>query len=195
MLHPIMPFVTEEAWQRFGGGESVMVAPWPQQHPAHRDQPAEDAFGFIVEAVTAVRRFRKSHGLSDARELEVRVEALPEHRAVLRAAEREVRRLAAISKLVLLDGDADPTGCATLVADGSRILIPLEGILDPDVERARLSKRMVEVEADLARSRSKLSNQGFLDKAPQDVVEKERRRLDELRSEAAAVVSQLDELG
>src|SRR5439155_10394364 len=73
MLHPIMPFVTEEIWQRLGVGESIMVAPWPGQMPGHRNEDAERSFGFAEEVVTAIRRFRKAHGLKDTGPLAARI--------------------------------------------------------------------------------------------------------------------------
>jgi len=195
MLHPFMPFVTEEAWQRFGVGESIMVAPWPEEHPQHRDAEAEVGFGFAEEVITAVRRFRKSHGLRDGLSLQVRVHPSTSQRAVIEDVRSEIQRLASISTLEVLDEPGDPTGCARLVADGAQLLIPLAGVLDPDAERGRLSKRIAEIEAEAARREAKLANEAFLAKAPAEVVEKERERLAALKEEEATLGAQLGELG
>jgi len=195
MLHPFMPFVTEEAWQRFEVGESVMVAPWPEEHPEHRDAEAEERFGFAEELITAVRRFRKSHGLRDGLLLAVSVHPSTSQRAVIEDVRAEIQRLASISTLEVLDEPGDPTGCARLVADGAQLLIPLAGVLDPDAERGRLSKRIAEIEAEAARREAKLANEGFLAKAPTEVVEKERERLAALKEEEATLGAQLGELG
>ena len=66
LLHPIMPFVTEEIWQRFGIGRSISIAPWPEQRPDDVDADAEAAFSLVQDVVTAIRQFRTSHGISPA---------------------------------------------------------------------------------------------------------------------------------
>jgi valyl-tRNA synthetase len=195
VLHPIMPFVTEEAWQRFGAGESIMVASWPELHPDHRDEDAEMRFGFAEEFITTIRRFRKSHGLKDSMSLAVRVFPSDGQREVADELRAEIERLAGISTLEILDAPGDPTACARLVADGAQVLIPLAGILDPEVERARLTRRIGEIDAALAKSEAKLTGEGFLAKAPPDVVEKERQRVAALSDEAAGIAAQIEELG
>jgi valyl-tRNA synthetase len=114
---------------------------------------------------------------------------------VVESLRAEIQRLATISTLDVLDEPGDPTGCARLVADGARLLIPLAGVLDPDVERSRLARRIAEVEAATSRSEAKLGNGSFVSKAPANVVEKERKRLAALRDEAAALAAQVEELG
>ena len=196
ILHPIMPFVTEEIWQRVDtGGESIVIAPWPERHPEHRDPEAEVRFGFGQDVVTTVRRFRKSHGLRDQLALAARVHGTEAQREILGALRPEIQRLAAISTLEVLERPGDPAGSARLSADGAQLLIPLAGVLDPEVERARIGKRMGEIEAAAARSEAKLSSEGFVAKAPAAVVEEERRRLAEAKEEAATLAAQLDELG
>jgi valyl-tRNA synthetase len=195
MLHPFIPFVTEEAWQRFGAGESVMVAPWPEQHPGHHDGEAEDMFRFAEEMVTEIRRFRKAHALKDSMSLAVRIHPTPAQRGVLKELAAEIERLADVSTMEVLAEPGDPTGSARLVVDGAQVLIPYAGVLDPEAERARISKRIGEVGSDVARAEAKLLNERFVTKAPPEVVEKERARLAELKEETAALAAQLEELG
>jgi valyl-tRNA synthetase len=195
MLHPFMPFVTEELWQRFGVGESVMIAPWPEQNSDHRDEGAEVDFGFAEAVVSEVRRFRKAHGLRDSLSLAVRVHPRAERRAVLEVMRPQIQRLAGVSTMDVLEEPGDPTGSARILVDGAELLIPLAGLFDPEVERSRLAKRIAEVEEERERRERKLSNEGFLSKAPAQVVEKERDRLSGLKEEAAALATQLDELG
>ena len=107
----------------------------------------------------------------------------------------EIERLAGISGLEILDAAPDPTGCARLVAAGAQVLIPLAGVLDPDVERGRLAKRMSSIEADLAKGEAKLAGEGFVSRAPVNVVEKERRKVAALKEEAATLAAQIEELG
>jgi len=195
MLHPFMPFVTEEAWQRFGAGESIMIAPWPEAHVEHHDADAERRFGFTEDVVSEIRRFRKAHGLRDSTPLEVRMFPTEEQRDIIDAAKREIERLANLSTLDLMRAPGDPSGCARLVADGAQLLVPLAGVFDSDMERARLSKRIAAVKADAARIEAKLANDAFVRRAPGDIVEKERARLSGLKDEAAGLSAQLEELG
>src|SRR6266542_5078850 len=195
MLHPFMPFVTEEAWQRFGGGESIMIAPWPEAHVEHHDADAERRFGFTEDVVSEIRRFRKAHGLRDSTPLEVRMFPTEEQRDIIDAAKREIERLANLSTLDLMRAPGDPSGCARLVADGAQLLVPLAGVFDSDMERARLSKRIAAVKDDAARIEAKLANDAFVRRAPGDIVEKERARLSGLKDEAGGLSVQLEDLG
>ena len=170
------------------------MAPWPDPHPEHRDAEAETRFAFAEQLVTAIRRFRKAHGLRDSLSLSARVSADGRRLDDANALRAEIERLANVSTLDVLDGPGDPTGCARVVIDGADVLIPLAGVLDPDAERDRLGGRLAAIETDAARHRAKLANQGFMAKAPPEIVDKERRRLAALEDEAAALRAQLDEL-
>ena len=100
-----------------------------------------------------------------------------------------------LSTLQVLDEPGDPTGSARLLADGAQLLIPLAGVLDPEVERERLIKRIGEVEEAVSRGERKLANEAFVSKAPAPVVDRERDRLAALKEEAASLAEQLGELG
>jgi valyl-tRNA synthetase len=195
LLHPIMPFVTEDLWQRFGGGDSIMVAAWPEQHGEHRDEGAELQFRLVEELVSEIRRFRKEHGVKDAARLTALVHPSAAQRSVIEPMRVEIGRLAGLSSLELLDEPGDPRGSARLVAGGAQVLIPLENVLDRDAERARLGRRIAAIESEAARSEAKLANDSFVAKAPAAVVEKERARLHALKQEAASLAAQLEELG
>jgi valyl-tRNA synthetase len=197
VLHPIMPFVTEEVWLRFEAGESIVIAPWPEQRPEHRDAGAESRFGFVQELVTALRRFRKSHSLPDKRPIpSVRTTGTTaEQQAVMGELHQEMKRIANITFLDEEDADPGAGGAARLMVDGAEVVIPLAHLLDVDAERQRLTKRLNEVEGDAAKHSAKLANEGFLAKAPEAVVAQERARLAALQQEAVALREQLDDLG
>jgi valyl-tRNA synthetase len=107
----------------------------------------------------------------------------------------EIERLAKLSTLELLTEPGDPTGCARVVVPHAEVLIPLAGVLDPELERERLNKRLAAIESDSARATAKLANRQFVENAPPEIVEKERARLQAFQEEAAAIGSQLEELG
>jgi valyl-tRNA synthetase len=172
-----------------------MIAAWPEDHEEHRDPGAEAQFAFVEAVVSEVRRFRKAHGLRDQVSVAVRIHATGDQRRVLEELRREIQRLASVSTLEVLSEPGDAAGCATLVVDGAQMLIPLAGLFDPEVERARLARRIEEVDAEAVRRSAKLAGEGFLAKAPPAVVDKERERLAALKEESAALAAQLDELG
>jgi valyl-tRNA synthetase len=195
LLHPIMPFVSEEAWQRFAVGDSIVIAEWPEPHPEHRDPEAERRFSFAEDLVDAVRSFRSGHGLGPGTPLTVRVRTAGERRDVLGTLDEEIRRVARIERLEVIDGGADGTGQARLVVQGAEVLIPLGGVLDASTECSRIRKRLGTLGGEAERAARKLENPGFTGKAPAEVVEKERRKLVELEEERALLEAQLAELG
>jgi valyl-tRNA synthetase len=195
LLHPIMPFVTDEVWRRFGISESIVVADWPEPHPEHRDGDAEQRLAFAEDVVTAIRTFRSVHGLAPGTELRARVRTDADRRTILDDLDDEIRRLARLGELELTETPLDPSGAARLVVDGAEVVIPLQGILDPAAECDRIRKRLRDVDADAERAKRKLANEGFLTKAPGDVVVGERRKVASLEEEGALLRSQLDELG
>jgi valyl-tRNA synthetase len=195
LLHPIMPFVTEEVWRRFGISESIVIAEWPEPHPEHRDADAERRLAFAEDVVTAIRTFRSVHGLAPGTELRARVRTDPDRRTILGDLDEEIRRLARLGELELTEAPLDPSGAARLMVDGAEVVIPLQGILDPTEECDRIRKRLRDVDVDAERAKSKLTNEGFLTKAPGHVVVAERRKVASLEEERALLRSQLDELG
>ncbi|MGH2662994.1 MAG: valine--tRNA ligase [Actinomycetota bacterium] len=196
LLHPLMPFVTEEIWQRFGLGESIVIADWPEAHPEQRDPDAERRFVFVEDLVSAVRSFRSGHRLAPGTPLTVKVRPSErEHADVLTELDEAIRRLGRIETLEVAGDGLDPAGHARLVVRGAEVLVPLAGVLDPAAECARIRSRLDGLGAEAERSARKLDNRGFVDKAPPDIVEKERGRLSALESERAVLESQLTELG
>jgi valyl-tRNA synthetase len=194
LLHPMMPFVTEEVWQRFGVGDSIVVADWPEPHPELRDQEAERQFSFAEDLVTAVRSFRSGHGLGPGTALTVRIRTTAEQREILGTLDEEIRRVARIDRLETIGGDDDVAGQARLVVRGAEVLIPLAGVLDAAAECERIRNRLKALAGDAERAARKLDNRGFTEQAPAEVVEKERGRLASVEEERAVLEAQLTEL-
>jgi valyl-tRNA synthetase len=195
LLHPIMPFLTEEVWQRFDAGDSIVVSEWPEPHPEHRDDDAERHLSFAESLVVAVRSFRSGHGLGPGARLEARVRADDAQRVTLRELDEEIRRLARLDRLETADDAGRAAGHARLVVDGADVLIPLTGVLDTAAECARIRKRLDGIGGKAERSARKLDNEGFVSKAAPEVVAKERGKLAALEEERAVLEAQLTELG
>jgi valyl-tRNA synthetase len=195
LLHPAMPFITEEIWQRFAMGPSISVAPWPEQRPGDVDADAEAAFSLVQDIVSAVRQFRSRHGISPAVKFEATAGVPAWGRAAVGSLSERIQRLAGVTPFAVVDPDAvkAPGWVALTLADGFVHLPP--GLFDVQAERARLSKQRDDVAAQLTRASAKLQNQGFLSKADDDVVGSEREKHAKLTQQLAEIEAHLGELG
>ena len=170
-----------------------MVAPWPEQHQEHLAPSAESDFNVVMEAVTAIRQWRKTRGLRDRMILagvQIHPSGAQERRAILDL-RKEIDRLAGVVVEEILDEAPADEGLVPVTSPGATIYLPVEFVLDQREERSVLAKKLQEIEARMARSQEKLSNSAFLAKAPSDVVEKERARLASLGAEASTLATQL----
>jgi valyl-tRNA synthetase len=191
-----MPFVTEEIWQRFGVGESIAIASWPEPRPEQADAAAERSFGYVQELVTAVRQFRAQHHLPPSKKLDVTAGVPDAEMGGVEAVAERISRMTALGSLTLVAGDAPKADGTVRVAfpDGF-VEIPLAGSVDLEAERTRLSKRLADVQRDLERSEKKLANDGFRAKAAPEVVSAEGDRHTRLGAERDQLRAQLAELG
>ena len=143
LLHPVMPFVTEEIWQRFGVGETIVRAPWPEAEEfadhATLGADAEAAWPFVEELVTTVRRFRSEHGIPSKTRIELRLVAREPGAVGFAGFENEVLRLAGASDISLVDA-GDATGSARLLVQGETVLVPVGDLIDLDAERERAAE-------------------------------------------------------
>lgn len=189
LLHPFMPFITEEIWQKLPHqGESIMLAKWPQPEAALRDEIAEGEMAVLIEVITAMRRIRGEMNVPPGKKAEAILVALDESfRGILNRNISYLQSLANAEVTVLTELKEEPEQAASAVTRGVEIFMPLRGLIDIDKEIARLNKELKAVQADLARVEGKLNNQGFLAKAPAEVIEKEKAKAEELRVKATAL--------
>lgn len=197
LLHPFMPFVTEELWQRLPhAGESIMVAPWPEVNTALIDEAAEQEFGFLTEAVRSVRNARAETGVEPARWIQAIV--FPgSHKETFRDAEGVFRFLARIAEdgLDYVDELLEaPRQVVSLIVDDAVIYLPLRGMLDIEAERKRLQRELEELLAELERTRSLLGNEQFRTRAPAAVVERQQVKLNETEERVRLIRARLEEL-
>ncbi len=195
LLHPIMPFVTEEIWQALhepAPGVSLMRADWVAAAPERRDHRAEAEFGALHEVVTALRRFRADHGLAPSARITVGVVAEGGHREVIAGGLDGIRRLAGVGEWRFVDAAGQVDGpLGKIPLDLAELLVPLAGLIDLDEERARLTKALHDARVELERAERKLANEGFVAKAPPDVVDAERAKADKWRTTAETLETQL----
>jgi valyl-tRNA synthetase len=198
LLHPVMPFVTEEIWQRFGIGETIMRAPWPETAEFRRHESlgadAEAVWPFVEDLVTSVRRFRSEHRISPKTRIEIRLVRREQGDPGFGLFEQEILKLAGGSRIELV-ASGDASGSPRIVVQGETILLPVGDLIDLGAERDRLRKRLAAAEDERGRAEKKLANAGFRDKAPEDVVRAEQQKVERFEREAVALQEQLAELG
>jgi len=188
LLHPFMPFVTEEVWQALPhDGEMLATAGWPRSRSAWLDPEAEHQVAFLKELVVAVRNLRVENGLPVGRPVPVTIRGSAEQLDLVERLASQIQPLARIEPLTVSRDGARPTVAASAVVMGAEVFLPLEGLVDLDEERARLAREAAKLLGDLENTKKKLRNQDFLNKARPEIVEKERVRL-------AALEETLDKL-
>jgi valyl-tRNA synthetase len=184
LLHPIMPFLTEEVWQQLPhDGESIMISRWPSPDPGWVDEDAERTMETVMAAVRAVRSLRAELALPPAQRLPVRFRAAdPAAAAAVRGGAAYLAWLARTEEPEAIAGGGHPKGSVTLVLSGVELSIGLAGLVDAARERERLARSLAEVDADAARVRGRLADEAFTQRAPADVVERDRARLADLEA-------------
>ena len=182
LLHPFMPFITEEIWQRVAlltgnNGDTVMLQAYPQEDPSQIDRAAEADIGWLKEVIVGIRNIRGEMNISPAKSIPVLISNGDEQdRRRLDSNKPFLQTLAKLESVQWLQPtDTAPMSATALVGD-MEILVPMAGLIDKQAELARLSKEIDKISKDLARITGKLSNPTFIDKAPPEVIVKEREK-------------------
>ncbi len=189
LLHPFMPFITEYLWRQLDRSQDriLMIQDWPRG--GERDPEAERDMEMVMETVRAIRNLRADLGLGPGQSTPVQLRSEdPAKARVLGQVRPYVADLARAEPLAVSDGDESPPGQAVAaVAAGVEVYLPWEGLIDPEKERSRLEKELEQTREELGRSERKLQNDGFVKKAPTEVVERERQRLARHREDAERI--------
>jgi len=196
LLHPFMPFISEELWQRLPHqGESIMIAPFPKAARKGRDPEAERLMAPVLDFVGAIRTIRSESRISPAVELAVSVKpAGPEVAATLEQSAAVIGSLARATVAVVTDG-ARPARSAVAATPSGDVFVRLEGVVDFDAERQRLRKEVERARKEIAFLEGKLGRPEFVERAPAEVVERERARLVEQRQTEQKLAASLAALG
>ncbi|WP_038033729.1 valine--tRNA ligase [Thermopetrobacter sp. TC1] len=181
LLHPFMPFITEELWQRTGGEGFLMLQPWPEVNEALIDEAAAEELNWVITFIREVRSTRSEMNVPAGAQIPaVLVSADEESRRRLKEWKTEIMRLARLSDITL--ADEVPPKAAQIVLAEAIIALPLEGVIDLDAEIKRLEKELAAAEKEIRSLEGRLSNENFLTKAKPEVVEQTRQRLAEMQT-------------
>jgi len=194
LLHPFMPFITEEIWQHMPHeGVSVMTASWPVEETDLADAKAEQDMTVIMDVVKAVRNMRAEVNVPPGKKSEVILHVSNEDAtAMLECNLQYIKTLAAAEPVLFLPAGSDkPENAMTQVVGGVEIYLPLKSLIDVDKETARLAKEIAAIDKDLARINGKLTNSGFIAKAPPEVIAKEQAKADEYNEKKQAITERL----
>jgi valyl-tRNA synthetase len=196
LLHPYMPFITETIWQYLPhDGEALIVAPWPQAGAI--DDAAVADMESLMELVRAIRNARSEEGVEPGRWIAAIVAAgdklplLQEQRAVLSS----LARIDAEQLTLAADLEDKPEQALALITADYEAYLPLAALVDLDRERERLTKELAEIDGEIARAAALLAKEGFVTKAPEAVVQRERDKLADAQERRATVQERLDSLG
>ena len=195
LLHPIMPFITEEIWQHLPhDGQSITVAKWPENTAGIYYQEAYDKMVFFMDLVKAIRSMRHDMGIPTGKKSALQIHCHnAAQEAVIKAYEVQLKTLAYAESVALLDdvATAEKQSVST-VCHGAEVILPLAGVLDIADELARLDKEIARLEGEVTRAEKKLANEGFVKKAPAAVVEAEKEKVENYKLDLETVQKRRD---
>jgi valyl-tRNA synthetase len=183
LSHPLMPFITEEIWQKIkplagATGDTIMLSHYPQADESRVDKQALNDVAWLQAIILGVRNIRGEMKIADAQKIPVLIKnGSTDDQQRLNANQQFLRKLAALESITWLSPEATAPMSATALVGQMEILVPMAGLIDKEAEIARLTKESARLEQDIAKTEGKLANAAFVDKAPAEVVEKERNRV------------------
>lgn len=200
MAHPFMPFITEEIWQRIAPlagvqGETIMLAPFPTPEQDKLDSTAEADTQWLKEVITAIRNIRGEMRIPPGKALPLYLHnGDEEDRRRLEENRNFLSRLAKLENIVWLSPEQSAPPSVTQLVGRMEILVPMAGLIDKTAELDRLGKEIHKLKQEVGRADERLKNPGFADRAPAEVVAKERDKLNEYRSQLAKLEEQAEKI-
>jgi valyl-tRNA synthetase len=208
MLHPFMPYLTEELWQKLpgtssemhnaayaGSGQSIMLTSFPPGDVSAVDEAAESEMQSVIDLITKVRNIRAEMNIKASDRVAIHAAANAEMQAIFTANEAQIKKLARADTIVLSSSlDVPKASAKAVLSGGAEIAVPLEGLIDFDKERERLQNQIAKLDTELQRLDGQLSNANFVDRAPAEKVQELRERKDEIGQQIMTLSSNLEAL-
>jgi valyl-tRNA synthetase len=194
LLHPVMPMITEEIWQKLPlSKESLMVTNWPEYKETEVDKDSERKMNTIMSVIKAVRNIRNEMKVDPGRKIEAIL--LSKKTDILKSGESYIKNLANIDDLIISDTINDrPQPSSTAIVEGVEVILPLEGMVDIDKELKRLKNELEDVEYEIKRAKGKLSNEGFVNNAPDDLVQGEKEKVKEYEDKKEKLLERIKQM-
>ena len=200
MLHPLMPFVTDEIWATVAPragieGETIMLRPYPETDPDLSDSEAEAELEWVMQFILGIRQIRGEMDISPGKSLPVLLEQSTERDRLF--AERNnllLKRVGRVESVHPLGDGEEAPASATALLNNMRLLVPMAGLIDVAAEKSRLGKQRDKADTDLSKALAKLANESFVNNAPEAVVTQERERVAEFRQQIAQLDEQIAKL-
>ena len=196
LAHPFMPFITEEIWQRIKAqagvsGETIMLQAWPVANESRIDAAAEGDIEWVKQLMLGLRQIRGEMKISMAKRIDIILaNASDEDRRRLADNAPLLNKLAKLESVRVLEAGEEAPMSATALVGEMQVLVPMAGLIDKDAELARLDKEIARLDGEVKRVGGKLSNEGFVAKAPAEVLDKERAKLAEAEQALSKMVEQ-----
>ena len=195
LLHPYMPFVTEEIWQHLPHeGETIMLAQWPTTNSALHDPSAEAVMTTLMEMVRGIRNVRSEYNVDPGHRIKAII-APGSYRDDLETYSYVFARLCNVEEIELLDSEANtPSDSASVIVNDAVVYLPLAGMVDIEAECGRLAKEQEKLQQQAERSQNMLNNENFVTRAKPEVVERERQNLSDLQASMAQIEERITSL-
>jgi len=196
LMHPVMPMITEEIWQKLAISEqSIMITSWPEYDELEIDKIAETKMKLIMNIIKAVRNIRNEMKVDPGRRIEAFFLADGQQQKILEEGKRYIKNLARIEDInIKAELKKRPQPASTAIVDGIEIILPLTGMLDLQKELVRLKKEIENVNYEIERARGKLANKGFVNNAPQNLVEGEKEKLEDYQDKKEKLLDRIEQL-
>jgi valyl-tRNA synthetase len=196
LLHPVMPMITEEIWQKLPIAEqSIMITSWPEYNEEEINKKAEEKMDLIMSVIKAVRNIRNEMKVDPGRKIEAILLADNNKKQILKEGESYLKNLASIEDLTITTKLEDrPQPASTAIVEGVEVILPLEGMVDIEKELDRLKKELEDVKYEIERAKGKLANEGFVNNAPEKLVEGEREKVEEYKEKKEKLMERIEQL-
>lgn len=194
LLHPFMPFITEEIYSKLEEDQKIIVATWPVFDEKNDYEDSIKMMDKTMEAIRAIRNARAEMNVPPSRKATVKIAAESHTLEALQTAQKYLLTMASASEVEFISKGQEEADALSIVIDGAEIFIPLAEIIDIEKELERLGKELSKFEGEIKRAEGKLNNQGFVAKAPQSLIDEEKAKIDKYKEMKATLEERINQL-